>query len=107
MGENGRKMSHDDQPDGRKMSLDVKGRKTSQESNGRRAPTDLQGRKMSENGRKMSQELNGGRKMSQEMSSGRKMSQELNGMEGTEVMAVLNVPASEIIFFVNKIIFCK
>ena len=91
MGENGRKMSHDDQPDGRKMSLDVNGRKTSQESNGRRAPTDLQGRKMS-------QDLNGGRKMSQEMSSGRKMSQELNGMEGTEVMAVLNVPASEIIF---------
>ena len=89
MGENGRKMSHDDQPDGRKMSLDVKGRKTSQESNGTRAPTQ---------GRKMSQELNGGRKMSQEMSSGRKMSQELNGMEGTEVMAVLNVPASEIIF---------
>ena len=62
--------------------------------NGQKASQEFDGRKTS-NGRKMSQEVSSGRKMSQEIGSGRKMSQELNGMEGTEVMAVLNAPASE------------
>ena len=70
------------------MSADVNGRKASQEFNGRKLSNEL-------SSRKMSQEVGSGRKMSQEIGSGRKMSQELNGMEGTEVMAVLNAPASE------------
>ena len=73
------------------MSSDVNGRKVSQEFDGRKTSNEL-------NGRKMSQEVSSGRKMSQEIGSGRKMSQDLNGMEGTEVMAVLNAPASETYF---------
>ena len=88
MGENGQKMSLDEL-DGRKMSADVNGRKMSQELNGR----------------KISQEVGNGRKMSQEAGNGRKVSQELNGMEGTEVMAVLNTPASEI-FLIIFIVVC-
>jgi len=79
-------MSLDEMDGGRKMSSDVNGRKVSQEFDGRKTSNEL-------NGRKMSQEVSSGRKMSQEIGSGRKMSQELNGMEGTEVMAVLNAPA--------------
>merc|ERR1719341_2185826 len=81
-------MSQDEVEGGRKISSDVNGRKASQQ--------ELSGRKMSQDagsGRKFSQEVGSGRRMSQEVGNGRKMSQELNGMEGTEVMAVLNTPA--------------
>ena len=84
-------MSLDEMDGGRKMSSDVNGRKVSQEFDGRKTSNEL-------NGRKMSQEVSSDRKMSQEIGSGRKMSQDLNGMEGTEVMAVLNAPASETYF---------
>ena len=92
------------------MSSDVNGRKASQqELNGRKFSQEVSGRKMSQDagsGRKFSQEVGSGRRMSQEVGNGRKMSQELNGMEGTEVMAVLNTPASEIFLFNSFCDFC-
>ena len=96
-----------DEVEGRKISSDVNGRKASQqELNGRKFSQEVSGRKMSQDagsGRKFSQEVGSGRRMSQEVGNGRKMSQELNGMEGTEVMAVLNTPASEIFSHSNVI----
>ena len=99
-----------DEVEGRKISSDVNGRKASQqELNGRKFSQEVSGRKMSQDagsGRKFSQEVGSGRKMSQEVGNGRKMSQELNGMEGTEVMAVLNTPASEIFLILFLSVIC-
>ena len=72
--------------------------KASQEKNGRKMSKEFDGRKSSQEvngGRKLSQGLKVGRKVSHEVLGGRKMSQDLDGMEGTEVMAVLNLPSSE------------
>ena len=72
--------------------------KASQEKNGRKMSKEFDGRKLSQEvngGRKLSQDLKVGRKVSHEVLGGRKMSQDLDGMEGTEVMAVLNLPSSE------------
>jgi len=70
--------------------------KASQEKNGRKMSKEFDGRTLSQEvngGRKLSQDLKVGRKVSQEVLGGRKMSQDLDGMEGTEVMAVLNLPS--------------
>jgi len=70
--------------------------KASQEKNGRKMSKEFDGRKLSQEvngGRKLSQDLKVGRKMSHEVLGGRKMSQDLDGMEGTEVLAVLNLPS--------------